>query len=128
MKRRKKQMVKVNGWKEMPEAIGGVCAEERETIIRKDRADGLAHVCTTDHVEYARLLGKCKAHPAEYSAIGYEICGGQPQVGYFDCPAGMVRYATPASDAQRAAARANAEKAAAALAKANADKAAKAGK
>ena len=34
-------MVKVNGWKEMPEAIGGVCAEERQTIIRKDRSDGL---------------------------------------------------------------------------------------
>ena len=49
-------------------------------------------------------------------------------MGYFDCPAGMVRYATPASDAQRAAARANAEKAAAALAKANAARAAKAGK
>lgn len=77
---------------EMPESIGGVSAEERETIIRKDHVDGKAHICTTDFVEYGRLMRKCRENPAKWKAVGYETCGGEAQAGYFECPAKLVGY------------------------------------
>ena len=49
-------MIKVNGLNEMPESIGGVSTEERETIIRKDFLSKKARICTTDFVEYGKLL------------------------------------------------------------------------
>ena len=79
-------MIKVKEPKEMPEAIGGVTAEERETIIRK------AHICTTDCVEYRRLMRLCEKSPECWKAIGYETNGGQPQAAYFEAPARLVRY------------------------------------
>ena len=103
-------MIKVSDLEEMPEGIGGVSAEERETVIRKDYLDGKAHICTTDHVEYGRLMKRCRDYPGEYRALGYERCCGQPQVGYFECPAKLVSCRAPASEAQRAAAAANAAK------------------
>jgi len=87
-----KTMIKVKEPKEMPEAIGGVTAEERETIIRKDRVDGKAHICTTDCVEYRRLMRLCEKSPECWKAIGYETNGGQPQAAYFEAPARLVRY------------------------------------
>ena len=101
-------MIKVNSLEEMRESIGGVSAEERETVIRKDYLDGKAHICTTDYVEYGKLMKRCRQYPDDYKAIGYDVCGGQPQTGYFECPATRVRYSAPASEAQRAAAAANA--------------------
>lgn len=101
-------MIKVNSLEEMPESIGGVSAEERETIIRKDYLDKKARICTTDYVEYGKLMKRCRQYPDDYKAIGYDVCGGQPQTGYFECPAKRVRYSAPASEAQRAAAAANA--------------------
>ena len=53
-------MIKVNGLEEMPEGIGGVSAEERETVIRKDFLEKKAHICTTDFVEYGKLLRRCR--------------------------------------------------------------------
>ena len=85
-------MIKVSDLEEMPEGIGGVSAEERETVIRKDFLDKKAHICTTDYVEYGKLLRKCRENPDKYRALGYERCGGQPQVGYFECPAKLVSY------------------------------------
>ena len=125
MKRRKKQMVKVNGWEEMPEGILGVSTEEAETVINASRAEAEASVCTTDAVWYRRMLSLCKRDPA-CRAVGYEICGGQPQVGHFMVPKGFVKVQPkparrPLSEEQRSALRAR-------LAKANAAKAAKAGK
>lgn len=101
-------MTKVNSLNEMPESIGGVSAEERETIIRKDYLDKKAHICTTDFVEYGRLMKKCREHPKDYKALGYDTCDGQAQTGYFECPMKLVSYRAPASEAQRAAAAANA--------------------
>lgn len=85
-------MIKAKEPKEMPEAIGGVTAEERETIIRKDRIDGKAHICTTDCVEYRKLMRLCEKSPERWKAIGYETNGGQPQAAYFEAPARLVRY------------------------------------
>ena len=102
-------MVKVNGWEEMPEGILGVSTEEAETVINASRAEAEASVCTTDAVWYRRMLSLCKRDPA-CRAVGYEICGGQPQVGYFMVPRGSVKVqATRArpefSEEQREAAR-----------------------
>lgn len=88
-------MIKVNGLGEMPESIGGVPAEERETVIRKDFLDKKAHVCTTDHVEYRRLMRKCRENPGVWRALGYDRCCGQPQTGYFEAPAKLVGYSAP---------------------------------
>lgn len=101
-------MIKANGLNEMPEGIGGVSAEERETIIRKDYLDKKAHICTTDGVEYARLMRKCRENPDRYVALGYDTCDGQAQTGYFECAAKLVSYRSgkerAVSDEQRAAA------------------------
>lgn len=100
-------MNKVKNLSEMPESIGGVSAEERETVIRKDYLDGLAHICTTDYVDYGRLMRKCRQCPGVWRAVGYEANAGQPQVGYFEGPAKQVKYAAPRpkmSEEQRAAA------------------------
>lgn len=100
-------MNKVKDLSEMPEAIGGVSSEERGTIIRKDYMDGLAHICTTDFVEYGRLMKRCRQCPGVWRAVGYETNAGQPQVGYFEGPAKRVKYAAPRpkmSEEQRAAA------------------------
>lgn len=105
---RRIMMIKVNGLGEMPESIGGVPAEERETIVRKDFLDKKAHICTTDRVEYGKLMKRCRQYPDDYKAIGYGVCGGLPQTGYFECPAKLASYRSPASEAQRAAAAANA--------------------
>ena len=118
-------MVKVNGWEEMPEGILGASDEEAETVINASRGEAEASVCTTDAVWYRRMLSLCKRDPA-CRAVGYEICGGQPQVGHFMVPKGFVKVQPkparrPLSEEQRAALRAR-------LAKANAAKAAKAGK
>ena len=101
-------MVKVNSLNEMPGSIGGVSAEERETIIRKDFLEKKAHICTTDFVEYGKLMKKCREHPKDYKALGYDMCEGQAQTGYFECPMKLVSYRSPASEAQKAAAAANA--------------------
>ena len=101
-------MVKVNSLNEMPESIGGASAEERETIIRKDFLEKKAHICTTDYVEYGRLMKKCREYPKDYKALGYDTCEGQAQTGYFECPMKLVSYRAPASEAQKAAAAANA--------------------
>lgn len=101
-------MIKVNSLNEMPESIGGVSAEERETIIRKDFLSKKARICTTDFVEYGRLLRRCREYPEEYKALGYDTCSGQAQTGYFECPMKLVSYRAPASEAQKAAAAANA--------------------
>ena len=101
-------MIKVNGLNEMPESIGGVSTEERETIIRKDFLSKKARICTTDFVEYGKLLKRCREYPEEYKPLGYATCGGQPQIGYFECPMKLVSYRAPASEAQKAAAAANA--------------------
>lgn len=85
-------MVKVSSLDEMPESIGGVSAEERETIIRKDYIDGKAHICTTDYVEYGRLMKKCRENPSRYVALGYDNCDGQAQAGYFECAVKLVSY------------------------------------
>lgn len=85
-------MIKVSSLNEMPESIGGVSAEERETIIRKDCLDGKAHICTTDYVEYGKLMKKCREIPDKYKALGYDTCGGQAQTGYFECPSKLVSY------------------------------------
>lgn len=101
-------MIKVNGLNEMPESIGGVSTEERETIIRKDFLSKKVRICTTDFVEYGKLLKRCREYPEEYKPLGYDTCGGQPQIGYFECPMKLVSYRAPASEAQKAAAAANA--------------------
>lgn len=101
-------MIKVSNLNEMPESIGGVSAEERETIIRKDFLEKKAHICTTDFVEYGKLMKKCREHPKDYKALGYDMCEGQAQTGYFECPMKLVSYRAPASEAQKAAAAANA--------------------
>lgn len=103
-------MIKVNSLEEMPEGIGGVSAEERETLIRKDYLSKKAYVCTTDFVEYGKLLRRCREYPKEYKALGYDTCGGQAQTGYFEFPMKLVSYRAPASEAQKAAAAANAAK------------------
>ena len=103
-------MIKVNSLGEMPEGIGGVSAEERETIIRKDFLSKKAYACTTDFVEYGKLLRRCREYPKEYKALGYDTCGGQAQTGYFECPMKLVSCRAPASEAQKAAAAANAAK------------------
>lgn len=100
-------MNRVKDLSEMPEAIGGVSSEERETVIRKDCLDGLAHISTTDFVEYNRLMKRCRQCPGVWRAVGYEVNAGQPQVGYFEGPAKRVKYAAPRpkmSEEQRAAA------------------------
>ena len=101
-------MIKVNSLEEMPESIGGVSAEERETIIRKDYLDKKAHICTTDGVEYGRLMRKCRENPDRYAALGYDTCDGQAQTGYFECAAKLVSYRSGkerfVSDEARAAA------------------------
>lgn len=101
-------MIKVNSLEEMPESIKGVSAEERETLIRKDYLDKKAHICTTDGVEYGRLMRKCRENPDRYAALGYDACDGQAQTGYFECPAKLVSYRSgkerAVSDEQRAAA------------------------
>lgn len=101
-------MNKVKDLSEMPESIGGVSAEERETIVRKDYLDGLAHVCTTDYVEYGKLMRKCRQCPGVWRAVGYDVCCGRPQTGYFEAPAKLVRYGAPSkqremTDGERAA-------------------------
>lgn len=101
---------KVSSLEEMPESIGGVSAEERETLIRKDYLSKKAYVCTTDFVEYGKLLKRCREYPKEYKALGYDTCEGQAQTGYFECPMKLVSYRAPASEAQKAAAAANAAK------------------
>ena len=85
-------MTKVNSLDEMPENIGGVSAEERETVIRKDFLEKKAHICTTDFVEYGKLMKKCRENPDKYKALGYATCGGQAQTGYFECPMKLVSY------------------------------------
>ena len=101
-------MIKVNSLEEMPEGIGGVSAEERETVIRKDYLDKKASICTTDYVEYGKLIKRCRENPDKYKALGYDVCGGQAQTGYFECPAKLVSYRSgkerAVSDEQRAAA------------------------
>ena len=101
-------MIKVNSLEEMPEGIGGVSAEERETVIRKDYLDKKASICTTDYVEYGKLIKRCRENPDKYKALGYDVCGGQAQTGYFECPAKLVSYSSgkerAVSDEQRAAA------------------------
>lgn len=96
-------MIKASSLDEMPEGIGGVSAEERETIIRKDFLSKKAHVCTTDFVEYGKLMRKCREYPDDYKALGYDTCGGQAQTGYFECPAKRVKYSAPISEERRAA-------------------------
>lgn len=96
-------MIKVNNLNEMPESIGGVSAEERETIIRKDYLDKKAHICTTDSVEYGKLMKRCREYPEDYKALGYDMCEGQAQAGYFECDAKRVRYSAPISEERRAA-------------------------
>lgn len=103
-------MIKVKSLDEMPESIGGATIDERETTIRKDCQDKKAHICTMDVVEYRKLMRKCRANPEAYKAIGYDICEGQVQVAYFECPTKLVRYGTPMSEAHRAAAAENAKK------------------
>lgn len=85
-------MVKVNGLEEMPENIGGVSIEERETIIRKDFLSQKVDICTTDFMEYKKLIKKCREYPDKYKAIGYDTCGGQAQTGYFECPMKLISY------------------------------------
>ena len=102
-------MIKVNSLEEMPESIGGVSAEERETIIRKDYLDKKASICTTDYVEYGKLIKRCRENPDKYKALGYDVCGGQAQTGYFECLAKLVSYrsgkdVSHMTDEQRAAA------------------------
>lgn len=96
-------MVKVNSLEEMPENIGGVSNEEKETIIRKDYLDGKANICTTDYVEYGKLMKRCREYPDDYKALGYDTCGGQAQTAYFECPAKRVKYSAPISEERRAA-------------------------
>lgn len=83
-------MIRISSLEEMPEGIGGVSAEERETVIRKDFLSKKAYVCTTDLVEYRKLMGRCRECPDKYRALGYDTCGGQAQTGYFECPAKLV--------------------------------------
>lgn len=102
-------MIKVKSLDEMPEGIKGVSAEERETVVRKDCLDKKAHICTTDGVEYGRLMKKCRQFPNDYKALGYDVCCRQPQTGYFECPAKLVSYrssrdAGGMTDEQKAAA------------------------
>ena len=96
-------MIKVNSLEEMPEGIGGVSAEERETIIRKDYLSQKADICTTDYVEYGKLIKRCREYPDKYKALGYDTCSGQAQTGYFECPAKRVKYSAPISEERRAA-------------------------
>lgn len=96
-------MVKTDSLDGMPESIGGVSAEERETIIRKSFLEKKAHICTTDPVEYRKLMERCSEYPDDYKALGYDTCGGQAQTGYFECPAKRVRYSAPISEERRAA-------------------------
>ena len=103
-------MIKVNSLDEMPESIGGVSAEERETIVRKDFLEKKAYSCTTDFVEYGKLMKKCREYPREYKPLGYDVHERQAQTGYFECPSKLVSYRAPASEAQKAAAAANAAK------------------
>lgn len=85
-------MIEVSSLEEMPEGIGGVSAEERETIIRKDFLNKKAYVCTTDFVEYGKLMKRCRENPDKYKALGYDTGGGQAQTGYFECPMKLVSY------------------------------------
>lgn len=99
----------VNGPSEMPESIGGVSNDERVAVIQKDSTTGAARVCTTDFVEYGKLLKRCAEHPEAWKAVGCDVCEEQPQVGYFSCPNRLIRYGVlPGgnrfTDEQRAAA------------------------
>lgn len=96
-------MTKVNSLEEMPESIGGVSNEERETIIRKDYLSQKADIYTTDYVEYGKLMKRCREYPDDYKAIGYDTCGGQARTGYFECLAKRVKYSAPISEERRAA-------------------------
>lgn len=85
-------MTKVNSLNEMPESLGGVGAEERETIIRKDFIEKKANICTTDFVEYGKLMKKCREYPDKYKPVGYDVYEGQAQTAYFECPSKLVSY------------------------------------
>lgn len=103
-------MKTVKSLEEMPETIGGVAAEERETIIRKDVLEGVVRICTTDYVEYGRIMKRCRSNPKSWRAVGYETLDGQPQAAYFEASPKCVRYSggeakSSMTEEQRAAAR-----------------------
>lgn len=78
--------------------------EERETTIRFDPVEKVAHIYSSDPV-YIRKLDKMTAsNPDEYKLIYRDEYGAR-----YTAPARLIRFGKPASEARRQAARQNAQ-------------------
>lgn len=75
-------------------------AAERETTIRWDAEEKVAHIYTGDPVYIRKLDKLCENHPDEYKLVQRDEYGAR-YIG----PARLIRFGKPASEARREAAR-----------------------
>lgn len=80
--------------------------EERETIINWSMADKTATVFTADPAVIRKLDKLCKEHPEVYRMIRHNERDGMKE---YTAEARYIRFGKPASEAQREAARRNAD-------------------
>lgn len=85
-------------------------AAEMETSITFCRGDENASVFTADRRQMARFDRLCEHFPAAYRCVWTDplvLGDGLPAGKKYSVPVRLVRFAKPASEAQRAAAREN---------------------
>lgn len=78
-------------------------AAERETTIRWDAEEKVAHIWTCDPVQVRKLDRLCEEHPEEYKVIRRDDNGVR-----YTAPAKLIRFGKPASEARKEACRRNA--------------------
>lgn len=76
---------------------------ERETTIRWDAEEKVAHIYTSDPIYMRKLDKLCEEHPEEYLEIWHDAYS-KKYIG----PAKLIRFGKPASEARREANRRNA--------------------
>lgn len=77
-------------------------SSEIETTIRWDREERIAHIWTNDSMTMTKLNKKVAAHPDVYK-VERETKDGI----FYSCPMDKIRFANPASEKQKDAARRN---------------------
>lgn len=83
---------------------------EQETTLTYTRTDAEAVMYTSDRLRMAKMDKLCQQHPEAYRCIWIDdqILGdGLPMAKRYSVPVKLLRFAKPATEAQKAAGRRN---------------------
>lgn len=76
---------------------------ERETTIRWDAEERVAHIYTAQPAYIRKLDNLCAEFPDDYKLVSRDEYGAK-----YTCPAKRIKFSKPASDARKEAGRRNA--------------------